>query len=174
MARPIGSGIENVPHMTAYYDALLKTLKSIDISVVLVQLIDFAPSAALPYLAQQYDVLGIKGWALCTNDAQRRALLKASIFIHKILGTPASIENAIQAVGFSVAIVTERTGIKYNGAFKYNGAQKYGGSKWYNISVEVFYNGAAPSALQIDLVTQLINKNKSTRSQLFYLKFTQI
>ena len=173
-ARAIGSGIENVPHMTAFYDAMLLTLQSIDIGVVLVQIIDYAPSGALPFLAQQYDVLGDKGWNLCDNDDQRRDLLKSSVMIHKILGTPASIENAIRAVGFKDAIVTERTGILYNDLYKYDGSKRYGGWRWYDIAVEVFYEGDAPTAEKIALVSRLINKCKSTRSVLFDLFFTKV
>jgi hypothetical protein len=171
--RPVGSAIENVPHMMAFLDALAKTLTSIDISSVLVQLPDYAPSVALPYLAEQYDMLGYKGYSLCTTDDQRRALLRNAVNINRKLGTPYSIEQAIISIGYPNAIVTEGTGIYYNGIYNFDGSKRYGGGKWYNIDVEVFYTGAAPTTSQITLITGMINKYKSTRSVLFNLKFTE-
>ena len=170
--RAIGSGVENVPHVMAYYDAFEQTLKSVDISAVLVQLVDFAPAAALPFLAQQYDVLGLKGYQFCSTDTQRRSLLKAAISLKRICGTPASIEQAIIAVGFDNAVVTEGTGIYYDGVYLYDGSKMYGGAAWYNFNVEVFYTGAAPTTQQIALITSMIDVYKPTRCVLLTLKFT--
>jgi hypothetical protein len=172
--RAIGSGIANVPHMMAYYDAFEQALaKYCDVSRVLVQLVDFAPSEALPFLAQQFDVLGLKGYQFCTTDTQRRGLLKAAITLKRLAGTPASIEQAVIAVGFVNAIVTEGTGIIYNGVYNFDGSKYYaGGIRWYNFDVEVFYTGAAPTLGQIALIRSLINVYKNTRDVLFNLKFT--
>lgn len=170
--RSVGSGIENVPHMMAYYDAFAATLASVDISVVLVQLVDFTPSAALPFLAQQFGVLGLKGYQFCTDDTQRRGLLKAAITLKRLAGTPASIEQAIIAVGFVNAIVTEGTGIFYNGIYLYDGSKAYIGAQWYNFDVEVFYTGAPPTTPQKVLIASLVNVYKNTRDVLFNLKFT--
>jgi P2-related tail formation protein len=170
--RAVASAIEGVPHFMAYLDAFKATLDQIDLSVTLVQLVDFAPVEALPYLAEQYNVLGVRGYGLCTTDDQRRALIKAAIQLNRIIGTPAAIEQAIIAVGFDNCLVSEGTGIKYNGVYKYNGAKKYGGGKWFNFSVEVFYSGDAPTDTQIALVKALIGVYKNARSVLFDLKFT--
>lgn len=172
-ARAVGSGIENVPHMMAFLDALAKTLSSVDISNVLVQLPDYAPSDALPFLAEQFDMLGYKGYSLCTTDEQRRALIRNAPAINRTLGTPYSIEQAIISIGYPNAIVTEGTGIFHNGVYRHNGLKRHGGAKWFNIDVEVFYTGAPPTNAQITLITGMINKYKSTRSVLFNLKFTE-
>jgi P2-related tail formation protein len=171
---PLASGIENVPHMVAFIKAFEKTLANIDLSKVLVTMPDFCPPEALPFLAQDYDVLGYKGFALCDTDDERRALIKAAPGIKRRAGTADSIEQAIIAVGYQNAIVTERTGIKYNGVYKFDGSKKYGGTKWFNFNVEVFYTGDEPTDLQKDLVTKLINIYKSVRSVLLELKFTKI
>jgi P2-related tail formation protein len=173
-SRAVGSGIANVPHMMAYYDAFEQTLASIDISVVLVQLVDFAPAEALPFLAQQFAVLGLRGYQFCTTDIQRRGLLKAAISLKRLCGTPAGVEQAIIAVGFANALVTERTGIFYNGVYTHNGTKRHGGAKWYNFNVEVFYHGATPSNAQQALINSLIGVYKNTRDVLLTLKFTAI
>lgn len=172
--RALASGITQVPHLMAFMDAFNTTLDNIDLSVLLVQLADFAPAGALPYLAEQYNVLGVRGYALCTTEAQRRALIKKAIEINRTIGTPYAIETAIVSVGYTNCIVTEGTGIKHNGVFKHDGSKRHGGRKWFNFSVEVFYTGDAPTDAQKDLVRQLIGVYKNVRSVLFDLKFTAI
>ena len=171
--RPIASGVATVPHVVAFVDGTDDALSAAPLEVVLVQLPDFCDPQALPLLAQQFVyVLGYKGYGLCLTDQQRRVVIKAGPANHRIWGTPASIENAIRAVGFPDAIVTEQTGIRHNGMYRHNGQKRHGGTKWYNIDVEVFYY-TMPDDAMISMLTKMINKYKSTRSVLFNLKLTQ-
>jgi P2-related tail formation protein len=171
-SRPVASGIENVWHMMALIDATAKLMAEYDISAVLVQLIRFAPPQALPYLAAQFNVLGLRGYAFCDTDDQRRTLLENAAVLNRLQGTPASIELAVKSIGYDNCIVTERTGIKHNGLYKHNGVRKHGGTKWYNINVEVFYSGAEPTDQRKALIAQMINIYKAERSVLLELKFT--
>lgn len=173
MAKAIASSIATIEHMTAVVDALLLTIATIDIGIVLVQLPDFAPPEALPYLAQQYGVDGIRGYNLCSTDDQRRDLIKRAIDLHRTKGTPYSIKRAITALGYNSVTIREHTGLNYDGVYNFDGSKTYGGGHWYNFSVEVFYSGDAPADSQISLIRQLIDEYKNVRSVLFDLKFTQ-
>lgn len=173
MKRPVASGIENVEHMMAFLDAMTSTMAEIDLSAVLVQLPDFAPSEALPLLAQQYGVDGIKGFSLCTTDQQRRDLIKYAVQLHRTKGTPYAIKRAIMSLGFDSVIVREHTGLNHDGQFKRDGSKFHRGGKWFNFSVEVFYLDAPPTEAVISLIRRLIDEYKNARSFLFDLKFTK-
>jgi hypothetical protein len=170
--RAVASGIANVPHLMAYLDAFSMTMAEVDLSIVLVQFADFAPAEALPLLAQQYDVLGVRGYQFCNTDEQRRGLLREAARLKRIAGTPEAIEVAIVAIGFDNAIVSEQTGVFYDGVYNYDGSQVYGGQEWYNLDVEIFYSGPLPSAGDQLLIRQLANIYKSERSVILNLKFT--
>jgi len=169
--RPIASSLDSKQHITALFDAFVLTLDGIDTALALVQFPDFCHADALPLLAEQYDVLGHKGFALCTTEAQKRQLIKDAIELHRTKGTPFSIKRAITAVGFDSVEIRERTGISYNGLFNHDGSKNYSGGNWYNFSVKVFYTGAAPDAARIALINKLIEEYKNVRSVLFDLQF---
>lgn len=172
MARAIASSIETTKHLTDFLDTFIAVLGQNDIGAVLVQFPDYCPSAALPLLAQQYDVLGYKGYELATTDSQKRQLIKNAIALHKTKGTPFAIKNAIISLGFDKVVIREGTGILYNGAFNFDGTHNYVGGNWYDFSVQVFYSGAAPDTPTIALINNLIDVYKNTRSILFALTFT--
>ncbi len=96
---------------------LIGRLRSIDLTPLLVYRIDSVPAAALPFLGWQFDLLSPL-WALLaptnpqlsrSNEAtvQRRALIKAAIPLHRIRGTPASIKQALTALGWFRATILE-------------------------------------------------------------------
>lgn len=170
--RAIASSIANSQHLTNFLDTFIHSLNDIDVGLVLVQYPDLCPAVALPYLAEQYDVLGYKGYALATTEAQKRQLIKNAILLHRTKGTPSAIRNAILSLGFDKVIIREGTGITYNGAFNFDGSKTYSGGNWYNFSVQIFYSGSAPTTATIALINLLIEEYKNTRSLLFDLTFT--
>jgi P2-related tail formation protein len=78
-----------------------------DLSPFLVYLVDICAPAALPYLAEQFDINGLQGFEVAANEQQRRDLIKRSIALHKHIGTPWSIREACRTVGFPVIILEE-------------------------------------------------------------------
>ena len=171
--KPVSSAIANAKHLTAYIDAGKDSLEGMDVGKVLVQFPDFAPEEALPYLAEQHNVQGYRGYLLATTEQQKRDLIKSATYLHKIAGTPFAIKRAILAVGFDSVVIREHTGIGYDGSFDFDGSHNYVGGSWFNFSVEVFYTGTAPDSDKIELVTKLIGEWKNERSLLFDLIFTE-
>lgn len=75
-------------------------LGDLDLSPLLIYDFDHCPAAALPLLAEQFNLLGDAGWSMTTfgdaPEATQRALLKEAIALHKIKGTRYAVERALE------------------------------------------------------------------------------
>ncbi len=144
-SRLVPAGISD--DSAAAYNEMLDRLRKIDLTCLLVYLIDTVPSAALPYLAEQFHVMGYEGWLFADSDDARRNLIKAAIDLHRYKGTEYGILRALEVVGLSAAV------------------QKwweYGGDPFhFRVSVDVYDNEV--SAEQQVLLTALINVYKAVR-----------
>lgn len=78
-----------------------------DVSPFMAYLVDICAPAALPYLADQFDIDGVKGFEMAVNEEQQRALIKRSIGLHKYIGTTWAIREACRSVGFDELIIEE-------------------------------------------------------------------
>lgn len=168
----VGTGIANAPHLTAFITGGKDSIVRYDVGIVLVQYADFAPAAALPYLAQQFHVEGYRGYLLAQTEQQKRDLIKNAIELHRTAGTPYAIKRAITSVGFDAVIVSEHTGLNHDGTIYHDGTYNHVGGAWYNFSVKVFYTGTVPDAARQELVRKLIAEWKNARSVLLSLTFT--
>lgn len=119
-------GSVNDPSAQAYNE-MAERLGTLDITCLLVYLVDLVDASVLPHLIEQFHVAGIEGGALAESDADRRELIKQSIAMHKRKGTPGSIKRAIRAAGFGEVTIIERPGeLNYDGTYSYNGLNTYG------------------------------------------------
>lgn len=80
-------------------------LSSLDLAPLVVYDVDNVPASLLPYLAEQFDVLGDAGWDLANTEEERRALIKEAIWLHKIKGTPYAVRRALDILGVAALIV---------------------------------------------------------------------
>lgn len=78
-----------------------------DLSPFMVYLVDICAPDALPYLAEQFDIDGVRGIAMAGDEVQQRDLIKQSIALHKYMGTPWAIREACRAIGFPVILLAE-------------------------------------------------------------------
>jgi phage tail P2-like protein len=78
-----------------------------DLSPFMVYLVDTCAAEALPYLAEQFDIDGLQGFAMAATEQQKRDLIKRSIALHKFMGTPWAIREACRTIGFPVIILEE-------------------------------------------------------------------
>lgn len=60
----------------------------IDLTALLVYLVDIVDASALPSLAEQFHVQGLEGWLFAANEQEKRELIKQAIELHKYKGTP--------------------------------------------------------------------------------------
>ena len=101
-------------------------LDNIDLSVLMVFLVDIVDSSALPWLGEQFSLSG-DGWELAESDDVRRMLIKAAIELHRYKGTPWSIREVIRRIGFGEVDLIEGTGrLSYDGNRSYNGLFVHG------------------------------------------------
>lgn len=95
---PAGIRDEN----TIALNELIDRLGTIDLTPLLVYIIDNVHSSALAHLVDQFNVMGIKGYSFAHTDQEKRNLLKTAIVNHKFKGTPSGVKNALQSLGFVV------------------------------------------------------------------------
>ena len=63
--------------------ALIDKIGSIDLTPLLVYLVDNTEQSALIHLADQFHILGNEGWNMVTTDYEKRNLIKNAIKNHK-------------------------------------------------------------------------------------------
>ena len=103
----IADSVSEVTHIAAFDLLWAKRLSQIELDQLLVYVIDSVTPEALPYLADQFDVAGEKGYRLATTDAQRRQLIKNAVELKRYIGTVWAIRQAMKSVGFGDAILEE-------------------------------------------------------------------
>lgn len=134
---------------------LIDRIGQIDLTPLLVYIIDNVDVSALPHLIEQFHVAGNEGGRLAENKTLKRALLKRAIDIHRMKGTLEGLRQALTEIGFGGKVtlylmdqldqdiydrygrlifsweeenltIIERSGdIHYNGDVKYDGLYNY-------------------------------------------------
>ena len=170
----VASVIEGIPHLKAFETMAEQRFSAIDLSVVAMYFIPLAPAAALPYLAEQLDVLGWKGWLFATTDDQKRDLLKKAVELHKKKGTPWAIREALISVGYLGADIIPQAGVVHDGTIFYDGSETYAGGFWANFLVRVHVPQAyTETAEDIETATRIIREYKNERSYLTAIEWVQ-
>lgn len=96
--RLIPAGIRDAN--TLALNDLIDRMGTVDLTPLLVYIIDDVTASALPHLLEQFHVAGLEGGRLAENDTNRRALLKRAIALHRLKGTPAGLKMALASLGF--------------------------------------------------------------------------
>jgi hypothetical protein len=175
----VASVLKDILHLTALVDSAESILDGIDLTPLLVYLIDTTSAEALPYLAEQFGVLGFSGWIIAETEAQQRELLKKALELQRYKGTPWAIKEILKAVGFGGATITEGgTGFAplYDGEFIYNGEITYAPSAdydWALFSI-VLDLGELRGITQAetDLAINVVKAYKNARSRLVGVSYT--
>lgn len=103
----IASALSDYELARAFSELVAERWDNWDLSVFLPYLVDTVAASALPYLADQFDVEGLRGFAMAMDEEQQRDIIKKSIALHKYIGTPWAIREACRTVGFPVIILDE-------------------------------------------------------------------
>lgn len=158
------------PHLTVFDEIYADRLAAMPVEVVLTYLVDLVGADVLPFLAKQFDVLGLNGYGLATTDAEKRAAIREAIYIHRTKGTPNSIRAALARYGYPGANFVEGVGnrIYRNGTVFRNGSvRRGGGGHW--ATFDVVYSVAAYTALtsfDVAKIREIANAFKPVRCQL--------
>lgn len=83
---------------------LMERMGTLDVTPILVYLIDQVNPAALQHLGEQFHVTGFEGLRLATNDVERRAVIKGAIERHRYKGTRYAIDLALGSLGITYTL----------------------------------------------------------------------
>lgn len=106
MSKLIGSAVAG-SRLGVFSEIIANQFSGVDLTGMMVYLVDIVDKSALPLLAEQFGVEDFKGYKWCTTDLQRRELIKNAISLHKLVGTTEGIKKACSLIGFSNPIIEE-------------------------------------------------------------------
>lgn len=129
---------------------LTERLTGLDMTRLLIYLVDLVEDDALPYLGEQFHIMGGEGWDFAADDAARRALIKSAIELHRYKGTPWAIKQALTKLGFRNFNLTEHPE----------------GAHWAEFDVDIALVDRPLTEAIYPLVTQVIDMYKPVRSHL--------
>lgn len=157
MSNILASGIRNVPHFVAFDTMAKNRLDAVQIDKLLVYIIDTVDASALPALAAQFDVLGYKGMRLATTEEQQREVIKKAIELKRYKGTVWAVKEAMRAIGYPEALITEGVGSGPNG--------------WAEFTIALEAGENVISVSNIDEILKMIDEYKNVRSHLTNVSF---
>lgn len=151
----LADSIANIPHLAAFDMLVKERFSELELDKLLIYLIDTVDAQALPFLAEQFDVLGYKGMRLAKTEADQREIIKKSIELHRFKGTLWAVEEALKAVGYGDCVIEEHVD-----------------GHWAKFRVFVDIANHPVNVVEIDDVVKMIKEYKNTRSHLVDLTYT--
>ncbi len=151
-----------------------RRFEALDLTRLLVYLIDEVDASALPHLIDQFHVSGVEGGALAENATNRRTLIKASTAMHRHKGTAAALKQIIAAAGFGDITIIEGTpALLHNGVIRRDGNSTRGPEpgEWARYSIVM---QRALTTDQAEQLRQLCSDVAPARCQLSQIIFTTV
>lgn len=122
------------------FNELFNRLGSLDLTPILIYLVDEVEPSALSRLAEQFHILGNEGWLFAEGNVQtQRRLIKNAIQIHKYKGTKYSLEKVLESLNLNGKVI-----------------------EWFNYSDNPFY-------FKVNLDLEHKSFDKTTELRLFEL-----
>ncbi|EDW2528510.1 phage tail protein I [Salmonella enterica subsp. salamae] len=122
----------------------------LDMTTLLVYLVDIVDASALPSLAEQFHVQGLEGWLFASNEQEKRELIKQAIELHKYKGTVWAVRRVLEILSLPGAI-TEW--------FEYGGKAYF-----FKVDIELVNQGMDENLF--NNLVELIHEYKNVRSKL--------
>lgn len=122
----------------------------LDLTVLLIDLVDLVDASALPSLAEQFHVQGLEGWLFAKDERQKRELIKQAIELHRYRGTPWAVRQVLKILAFEGDI---------SEWFEYGG-------KPYFFRLDVTLKARGLSEDEFNALVTMIHEYKNVRSKL--------
>ncbi|EKE2600359.1 phage tail protein I [Salmonella enterica] len=122
----------------------------IDLTALLVYLVDIVDASALPLLAGQFHVQGLEGWLFAVNEQEKRELIKQAIELHKYKGTPWAVRRVLEILSLPGTI---------SEWFEYGGKAYF-----FKVEIELINQGMDENLF--NNLVDLIHEYKNVRSKL--------
>ena len=142
----LADSISSLPEYQGWYNAIMEVLNDVDLGKLLVYLVDNVDPVALPYLADQFDVLGYKGMRMATNQLAQRDVIKRAIELHRYKGTEWAISEALATIGFTNVIIKKGIAGGYN--------------HWAKFGIDVTNSGVAVTGSALADILAMVNEYK--------------
>ncbi|KKP40318.1 MAG: hypothetical protein UR30_C0005G0099 [Candidatus Peregrinibacteria bacterium GW2011_GWC2_33_13] len=130
------------------FNELFERLGTLNLTPMLIYLIDNVEASALPHLAEQFHILGNEGWLFAVSDEEKRALIKNAVQIHKYKGTKYALEKVLEVLNLNGKI------------FEWF---DYGGNPYHFRVILDFFNRGFDETTEKQLL-DLIEETKNVRS----------
>lgn len=150
----LADSINHIPHFKAFDLLVKKRFTSLELDKLLVYLIDSVPTEALPFLAEQFDVLGYKGFRLANTELDQREIIKRSIELHRYKGTLWAVREALVSIGFGDAEIVEHVD-----------------DHWAKFRVNIDLGDRKLNVLEIEELVKYVTEYKNARSHLADLSY---
>lgn len=165
------TSISHIDHIRVFDEIAADRLVALPIEAVLVYLLDLVSAEALPVLAEQFDLMGVKGYQFATTEQAKRELIKNALELHRYKGTPWAIKEALSKIGIIVDWIEEGVGNRYqrNALHRYNGVIQRGAAghwAYFRVWIDAGVITAVTASQFADAVT-IINEYKNVRSWLY-------
>ncbi|WP_105198587.1 phage tail protein I [Escherichia albertii] len=122
----------------------------LDLTALMIYLVDLVDASALPALAEQFHVQGLEGWLFTTDEQEKRELIKQAIELHKYKGTVWAVRRVLEILSLPGTIAEW---------FEYGGKAYF-----FKVDIELVDKGMDENLFN-ELV-ELIHEYKNTRSKL--------
>ncbi|EJV7866277.1 phage tail protein I [Salmonella enterica] len=122
----------------------------IDLTALLVYLVDIVDASALPSLAGQFHVQGLESWLFAANEQEKRELIKQAIELHKYKGTPWAVRRVLEILSLPGTI---------SEWFEYGGKAYF-----FKVEIELINQGMDENLF--NNLVDLIHEYKNVRSKL--------
>lgn len=122
----------------------------IDLTALLVYLVDIVDASALPSLAGQFHVQRLEGWLFAANEQEKRELIKQAIELHKYKGTPWAVRRVLEILSLPGTI---------SEWFEYGGKAYF-----FKVEIELINQGMDENLF--NNLVDLIHEYKNVRSKL--------
>lgn len=159
---------------TLALNELIDRMGTLDLTPLLVYLVDDVTASTLLHLIEQFHVAGIEGGTLAENDTNRRSLVKNAIAIHRLKGTPAGVKRSIRDAGFGEVTIIERPGdLFHDGTYTRNGLMTHGSARgaWRNYHIIMHRLITVDQAV---LIRKLANEFAPARCRLLQIVYTSV
>lgn len=158
---------------TLALNELIDRMGTLDLTPLLVYLIDDVTASALLHLVEQFHVAGIEGGALAENATNRRTLIKGAIALHRLKGTPAGVKRAIRDAGFGEVTIIERPGeLVRNGSGRRSALYTHGSNPGQWINYHLIMQRPVTND-QAVLIRDLCNEFAPARCKLIHIVYTE-
>ena len=122
----------------------------LDLTALMVYLVDLVDASALPALAEQFHVQGLEGWLFTTDEREKRELIKQAIELHKYKGTIWAVWRVLEILSLPGTI---------SEWFEYGGKAYF-----FKVDIELVDKGMDENLF--NNLVELIHEYKNTRSKL--------